>query len=224
MKHAYAITHGTDKTGHMLTTTTDKASCPPACPLMGNGCYAENFWQGIAWSKLGTEARRGVGIDSVVAAIKELPRNAVWRHNIAGDLPGEGDDIHAPSLRKIVKANKGKRGFTYTHKPLNAHNLACISEANVSGFCVNVSADNMRDMDDILRHTDLPVAVLIPDDAEKVSFSPDGHKIVACLEQTRGIKCDKCQLCTDPLRSYAIGFYSHGARKKRVEIIARSTT
>ena len=48
--------------------------------------------------------------------IAALPVNDLWRHNQAGDLPGDGELIDKPKLRQLIKANHGKRGFTYSHK------------------------------------------------------------------------------------------------------------
>jgi len=71
----------------------------------------------------------------------------LWRHNEAGDLPGEGDDIDVPKLRALVQANRGKRGFTYTHKPVldNPQNAVAIKCANQNGFTVNLSADSIEE-------------------------------------------------------------------------------
>ena len=61
-----------------------------------------------------------------------LPRLApdtLWRHNQAGDLPGQGDTIDHAALDALVHANKDKRGFTYTHKPLTIENALAIGDA-----------------------------------------------------------------------------------------------
>ena len=59
---------------------------------------------------------------SFLSAIYSLPVGQLWRHNQAGDLPGIGNKIDVKQLGQLVKASEGKRGFTYTHKPLTKVN------------------------------------------------------------------------------------------------------
>ena len=66
----------------------------------------------------------------------------LWRHNQAGDLPGRGNKIDLRLLAELVAANRQRRGFTYTHKPLTAANVAAIMGATRDGFTVNVSANS----------------------------------------------------------------------------------
>jgi hypothetical protein len=52
-------------------------------------------------------------------AIRSLPAGQLWRHNQAGDLPHSGGRISRRFIRGIVAANRGRRGFTYTHHDLS---------------------------------------------------------------------------------------------------------
>ena len=54
-------------------------------------------------------------------AIRKLQRGQLWRHNVSGDLPHNGlGDIDAAKVEQLVDANRGRKGYTYTHHPLNA--------------------------------------------------------------------------------------------------------
>lgn len=85
------------------------------------------------------------------------------RHNQAGDLPGKGGEIDAEALQ-LVEANQGKRGFTYTHKPMTAANMAAVKAANDSGFTVNLSANNLTHADELAALAIAPVVTVLPED------------------------------------------------------------
>jgi len=213
---------GNSKTGVMPVTSSSKDTCPSTCPLKGGkGCYAENHWANIQWDKL-TEGKTGFPFDGLVKAIKDLPKNALWRMNEKGDLSHDSGHIDTAKLQAIVKANKGKKGFTYTHHlPTVGSNLEAIQEANKAGFTINLSANNLAEADQYLAHG-VPVVTILPMDAPVISYTPKGHKVVVCPEETKGIKCAQCGICQKADRSFVVGFRAHGTRKKAVEIIAKA--
>jgi hypothetical protein len=150
-------------------------------------------------------------------AIAALPEGQLWRHNQAGDLPGVGDTIDTGELKRLVTANAGRRGFTYTHKPLeSADNLAAVRDANARGFTVNASADNLAEADQ-LAQLGVPVVVVVPSDAPDVMRSPDGRRVIVCHEQTgRKPNCAACQLCAVAPRFTIVAFRAHGAKKAQL--------
>ena len=155
--------------------------------------------------------------------IAKLPNGQLWRHNQAGDLPGDNDTIDAKALRDLVSANSGKRGFTYTHKPVetNSANAALVAESNANGFTVNLSADNLSEADDLKALNIGPVVVVLPRDAQAVSYTPKGHKVVTCPAQTRDdVSCKTCGLCAIATRDAIVGFLAHGVSAKKAEAIA----
>jgi hypothetical protein len=163
-------------------------------------------------------------LEQLDGCIRSLPRGQLWRHDQAGDLPGIGDNIDAAALATIVAANRKKRGFTYTHKPLTPDNLAAIKDANADGFTINLSANNPSDADRLAVYG-LPVVTVIADDAPKVSYTPKGQKIVHCpAENSERISCSNCGLCAQQERPYIIGFKPKGGRKKKVNLIAKEQT
>ena len=84
-------------------------------------------------------------------AAKALPTGQIWRANVAGDLPGEGETVDAYALGQIVKANRGRKGFTYTHKK-SPEALAWAKHATAWGFTVNISADDAGEADQYAAH------------------------------------------------------------------------
>jgi len=208
------------KTGAIPVTNTDARTCPDSCALKGAGCYAETGPVGWQWSKR-TAPGVALSLAELCRYIRTIPGRALWRHNVAGDLPGDNQTIDAGALAKITRANRGRRGFTYTHKPPTRDNLAAIRAANAAGFTINLSADNGADADRLARHG-LPVVAIIPADAGKVSATPAGRKIVLCpAESSKRTTCATCGLCALKSRPYIIGFKPKGARRRVVNQLAK---
>lgn len=211
------------KTGPIPVTTTSSNTCPPDCSFLGKGCYAEGGPIGWHWQQV-TTGKRGMDLQMLCRHIRTIPGQMLWRHNQAGDLPGRGADIDAPALARLVKANRGRRGFTYTHKDIGKRqNRAAIRAANAAGFTVNLSADNAAHADQ-LADSGLPVVVVIPADSDKVTHTPRGRKIVQCpAENTDRVTCANCGICYRADREYLIGFKPKGRKRKQVDLIARGT-
>lgn len=216
------------KTGPIPVSTTGRQSCPPACPLRKKGCYADGGPLGMHWDKV-TNGERGEALLAFADKIRQLPENQVWRHNQAGDLPGEGDRIDADGLETLVQANRGKRGFTYSHKPilgsgnLETTNRASIRWANREGFTVNLSGNTPAHADALADADAGPVVCLLPEGAPLTSATPKGRKIIVCPAQREdlpGMTCAKCQLCARADRSVIVGFLAHGSARKKASAIA----
>jgi hypothetical protein len=210
---------GNRKVGPIPVTTTSPETCPPSCGLFAE-CYAKSGHLRLHWSHVAI-GTRGEGMRELCLDIRRLPGSQLWRHNQAGDLPGDGETIDTAALAELVRANRGRRGFTYTHKPATPDNLAAIREANAGGFIINLSADNAAHADQLAAHG-LPVVVVIPADAPKVTHTPAGRQIVQCpAENTDRITCANCGLCQNAGRHYLIGFKPKGAKRRAVDLIAR---
>ena len=121
------------KTGPIPVSTTSAKTCPNSCPFKNNGCYANGVPLKGRWQEV-TEGKRGTDLDKFCHEIAALPDGQLWRHNQAGDLPGNGEKIDAAGLAQIVKANKNKRGFTFSHYDVtNKANANAIARANKNG-------------------------------------------------------------------------------------------
>lgn len=200
---------GNRKTGPIPTTRSPASTCPDSCALKGNGCYAENAPLVWAWTD---DADKGCDFDALLMKIRRIPVGNLWRHNEAGDLDFE-------TLERLVAANSGRRGFTYTHHvpTQNPRRLADLRAANAGGFTINVSADNVLIADRYVA-LGLPTVVVLSQKAPNVSYTPAGNKIVACpAEKSEKVTCATCGLCYLSKRDYVIGFRAHGTRKKTAE-------
>ena len=200
---------GNRKTGPIPTTRSPASTCPDSCGLKGNGCYAENAPLIWAWTD---DTVKGCDFDALLMKIRRIPVGNLWRHNEAGDLDFE-------TLERLVAANSGRRGFTYTHHvpTQNPRRLADLRAANANGFTINLSADNVLIADRYVT-LGLPTVVVLSQKAPNVSYTPAGNKIVACpAEKSDRVTCATCGLCALPKRDYIIGFRAHGSRKKTAE-------
>jgi hypothetical protein len=200
------------KTGPIPVTYSSRATCPASCPHYRTTCYAESGPTRLAWDR----AESGGSLAELCDNIRTIPRGALWRHNVAGDLPGDGENLDREALAHIVRANRGRRGFTYTHK-LSPANWQAYSDATGKGFVINLSADSANQADE-LAQSGLPVVVVIPSTAPDKLHTPSGRLIVACPAQTRAdVTCQSCQLCAQPGRDVVVGFKAHGVRLKKLD-------
>ena len=211
------------KTGPIPVSTTSKHTCPTACPLRGNGCYAEVGPMNMFWDKL-TTGQYALDLDGFVAKLRAvLKPGQLWRHNQADDLPGKSNRINRAELRSIAKASRdaGARGFTFTHKPPTPYNIAACKEASRLGLTVNLSANNLEEADDLSRHG-LPVTTVLTSDQIRATRTPGGRRVAICPAAVRkDISCANCEACWHADRGVIIGFPAHGARVKKVNLIAR---
>lgn len=203
------------KTGPIPVSTTEASTCPPSCPWRERVCYAKHGPLGLHWKAV-SERRRGMPWPAFCDAIAALPEGTLWRHNQSGDLPGHGAEINREELRALVAANRGKQGFTYTHKR-GGVNLALIREANAAGFTVNLSADTLADADTLAETGAGPVCVVLPAGVSENTETPAGRRVVICpATQREGITCESCRLCAKASRTVIIGFPAHGSGRKGV--------
>lgn len=210
------------KIGAIPCSVTERASCPPACPLIGEGgCYADaGFHTRLNWDKV-SNGERGIDWKDFLQKVESMPDGTLWRHNVAGDLPGENNQLDALKLRQLAMVNAGKRGFTYTHYPDTEENLQAISAANDAGLTVNLSANSVGHAIELARHG-LPVAAMVPIDHGNETRTIDGVKFITCPATYReGITCATCKLCSIQNRDAVIAFPAHGSRKNSANIIAR---
>ena len=208
------------KTGPIPVTTTSEETCPESCPLKRHGCYAESGPLALFWRKV-TERKAGLSWEAALAEIRKLPKGTLWRHNQAGDLPGHGDSIDPEAMRQLLAANRGKRGFTYTHKPATGNNAALVAQANESGFAVNLSADNLSEADSLAEMGIGPVVVVLPADQTRATKTPQGRHVAICPATiSDSVTCASCGLCAEIGRKAIIGFPAHGTSKRKASAIA----
>jgi hypothetical protein len=201
------------KTGPIPVSMTSSETCPSSCGQFRT-CYAKYGHMKAIWKKHADQS--GTDLSDFCLKIKSLPSGQVWRHNQAGDLPGVGERINARALRRIVSANKGRHGFTFTHKPMSQRNISLVKEANRRGFVVNISADTIQQADRYRSINAGPVVVVLPEKTTTSFTTPGGNRVVLCPNVTHGVTCERCKLCAWSEREVIIGFPAHGAERSKV--------
>jgi hypothetical protein len=243
------------KTGPMPVSTIDQHSCPPVCPLKGAGCYAENGNVALIWSGMtkagpnstfpnGSRTVRTMDWDGYCASVAKLDPGTPWRHAQAGDLPHQGGELDRDMVEALATANKGRRGFGYTHAEVieSAHNRSVVAGAVAAGFALNLSGNTVAHADELADLDVAPVVAVLPlayerksskgewtesyeDYVERMKTLPDrtpaGRKIVVCPATYRNdTSCTTCLLCQKTSRRSVVGFPAHGSRKKVVDLMA----
>lgn len=208
------------KTGPIPVSTSSRATCSPVCPFFNNGCYAESGPLALHWREV-TNGNRGTDLSGFMDEIKSLPEDQLWRHNQAGDLPHTLGRISRRFIKSIVEANRGKRGFTYTHHDITkGENLALIRYANRNGFRVNVSTETESAADTAVA-AGLPAVIAVSSDEQRTHWrTPDGNVVTVCPAQRKedqfsGVSCSNCQLCQTRNVKQIIAFIAHGTSKKK---------
>ena len=210
------------KVGKMAVTTSTATTCPTSCPFKSNGCYADSGPLKLHWNKV-TEGDRGDDWSTFIDKIKDLPTGSKWRHNQAGDLPGDMEKLDDEKCIELAKANEGKRGFTYTHYDVldNFQNAITVNIMNHLGFTVNVSANNLEHADKLCDLDIAPVATVLPIEQTTNTVTPKGRKVVVCPATYKDdVSCASCMLCEKWDRNVVVGFPAHGTSKKKASAIA----
>jgi len=219
MTYALTFVSRNAKTGPIPVSTSTAKTCPDACPLKKAGCYADGGPLAIVWRKV-TEGL-GLSWDEFAGKVKALPKGTLWRHNQAGDLAGHADTIDGDMLRQLVAVNRGKRGFTYTHKPMTPDNAESVAYANANGFTVNLSANNPAHADTLADMGIAPVVTILPADQMTATKTPKGRTIAICpAVLSDSVTCASCGLCQIASRKAIIGFPAHGSSKRKASAIA----
>jgi hypothetical protein len=231
------------KTGPIPVTTTDSKTCPESCPFNnGNGCYAASGPLAMFWRKV-DKGQAGDSWGALCDSVESLPDGQLWRHNQAGDLPGDGKRVDAPALAALVSANKGKRGFTYTHYPMTQENRAAIALANKRGFTINLSGNSLDHADSLVALGVGPVVSVVPESYGRKAkgkvftesladyrarlktlpqTTPAGARAVVCPATYQdSVTCESCGLCQRQ-RDSVVTFPAHGTGKARASAIADS--
>ncbi len=219
------VTSKNAKTGPIAVTTSSKDTCPDICPLKKKGCYADNGPLQLHWELI-TQQKRGVSFDDFLILLLKLKRFSELRYGQAGDLPKIKDDtdtIDSEKLSRLTAVIKQRKlkAYAYTHFPVMDHlaNQNAIKHANDNGFTINLSANNISEVDALLDLNIAPVAVIMNQSAPKVSYTEQGNKIVICPAQTnKKTTCMDCMLCQKHDRDFSIGFYPHGTSVKKAII------
>ncbi len=122
-------------------------------------------------------------------------------------------------------ANIGKRGFTYTHYPVEDNsktaetNRKIIQQASEIGFVINLSANDPAHADRLHALDIAPVTTHLPSTTTTTTTTtPEGRKIIVCPATRKDdVSCMTCKLCAKSYRQSIVGFPAHGAGKGKVD-------
>lgn len=207
------------KTGPIPVSTSPADLCPASCPFRdGGGCYASTGPLFLHWQAV-TAGHRGAPWSDFLAQVAALPAGTFWRHNQAGDIQDPSTVSGRTMLRNLVTANRGKKGFTFTHhSPRTAAAIQALKGATADGFTVNVSTEAIADADRMVSRGLRAVTVVSSTDDRRMWRSPDGHPVVTCPAQIRDdVTCDRCRLCQGRPQDVIIAFRAHGTGARRVD-------
>jgi len=182
-------------------------------------CYPQaGYYTRMHWDKI-SDHSRGSNWDTFCKQVSKIKPGTVWRHNVAGDIPHIDNVIDVDKLQALVQANKGKRGFTYTHHSVDIPaNLDAIQTANDNGFTVNLSADNLDQADSLKTMDIAPIVTIVPADQTENMVTDAGNRIVICPAAINdNVTCKTCKLCAIPNRKVIIGFPAHGINKREIQ-------
>lgn len=206
----------------VAVSTSHSGTCPDSCPLKSNGCYANGGPLLRHWREV-NKGNRGNQWNEFIQNVSALPMKWKFRHNQAGDLPGNNEKIDLKKLDELstVVQKRNLVAWTYTHKPLNKNNLNAIKKAISKGFVINASADNLKEADSF-KEKGIPVVVVLPKDSPDTVYTPNGNKVVVCPAQRfEKTNCSNCLLCHKKDRSVIVGFRSHGNGKNKATEISK---
>jgi hypothetical protein len=211
---------GNTKLGKGVATTTLPilTTCPSTCahhPTKAGTCYANlgamRFNQSYLMKRNPTPT--GV-VKQELFFLSSLPSGTLTRLHVAGDFISQSHLTQAATLSH----KRGLKAWSYTHrwrslKPrqgisllASVENTDDMRKAHARGFAVAR----------VVSHHQTDKAHPLYDSAGR----PTGFVGIPCPEQTRGIKCEDCQLClkADYLHSSrsVILFAAHGAKKASI--------
>jgi hypothetical protein len=210
------------KIGLSHATMASQVSCPPTCPLLNAGCYAENGNMGIHTRQLNVlaEMRQATPLDVARAEADEIEDKLSGRLDLRLHVVGDcatDEAAQIVSQAAVAKVRKHRRDvWSYTHAWRN------VSPESWGGVSILASGESTADAKEAM-DAGWAAAIVLPD-REHVTdklYVKDGVKILPCVEQTRGVKCVDCRLCMDAPRlrekGIVIGFAPHGSRFKVVQ-------
>lgn len=211
------------KTGPIPVSTSSRATCWQGCPFYGNGCYGDAGPLAIHWAAV-TRGDRGMPWRDFLRAVSELPVGQLWRHNQAGDLFKPGTIAGRAALAALVAANRGRKGYTYSHHRRTPAVIAAFKAATANGFTVNASCQTEREADAAMANGLRAVFVVPSTDTRHQWQTAGGNRAVLCPAQRSGprfagMTCDRCRLCQSRPSNVAIVFRAHGTGRGRVDAV-----
>jgi hypothetical protein len=209
-----------DKRGRIMR---DKLGRPRLGPCFGNGVRVRGQWMRTT----GKHCQKNVKSWSrwVREDVPQLERGELLRAGIAGDQPGRGETLDGAALGMLVDACIAGElvAWGYSHKaPGHGENAAAIAAANRSPhFCLNLSADDLAEADQLAALGIGPVAVTVSSDHPAASRTAQGRPVNVCQAQTLGRTCATCgngrPWCARADRTFVVALRAHGQGRKALD-------
>ena len=226
------------KIGNIPCSITEESSCSPTCPFINSGCYAKTGPVSWHWKKISNGTQSNLtNWSGLCSFLKDQKPGQLMRINVAGDLLHQNGVIDQQALSQLVKANKNKKAWTYTHHKMSRDNFEAVKHANENGFTINISTESLPVADRVI-DLNLPAVTVIQSDnkaltpfkgsdnrtyykTNKPIKTLKGRKVLICpAQQNEKVNCSTCKLCTKN-RAFVIAFVAHGNQVKKVnEVIA----
>jgi hypothetical protein len=240
------------KTGPIPVSTSHNGTCPNSCLFKKNGCYGDGGHIRRFWDKVSAGKAGGTWL-AFLGAVLSIKEGQLWRLNQVGDLPPNiaecnDEQIDPVALSELVEANKGKRGFGFTHYSIeDTHNFNAVMDANLNGLTINASCNGLDHADELAeivyynweaspaksKFPSIPLATVLPEkmgiqDGEsladykkrKPTVTPMGHKLTICPATYMDTNCKDCGLCSIYKRETIVGFPAHGISVKKADAVA----
>lgn len=181
-------------------------TCPSSCPLLGDGCYAQEG--NVAIQQRGRSSSDDGSI--LIQSLKMMPPSSLVRHHVSGDfmLDGVLDTAYLAAAIMSAHLRPDIQFYGYTHAWREIDRKEWRFPDN---FTLNASVDSLDQIEEA-EAAGWPVAVTI---SEKLP--PKGKGYAVCPNQTHGISCWDCRLCLRQKRKIAVAFYPHGRGRKKIE-------
>jgi hypothetical protein len=210
------------KVGDCSVTMAAQVSCPPRCPFLNNGCYAEYGLQGIHTKRQNVKARNAMNeAQQEAKGINALSGKRPLRLHVVGDC---STNTAAKIVSKAAESYTAKHGqpvWTYTHAWPN------VDRRSWRDVSVLASCESTAQAKEALQKGYAAALTVEKHPADGKAYSLDGLKIIPCPEQTRNAVCTSCKLCWDDdalrTRNAVIAFEAHGTGANRVRQVVGGT-
>lgn len=203
------------KLGPVSATYVGQASCPKGCPLLGNGCYAENGPLGAITRRLNDDGDPLALAREEAAAIDRLTGDRLLRLHVVGDCrTNRAADIVGKACsrysRRCTQPGGAKKVWGYTHAWFSVRR-----ESWGQGVSMLASCERPEQAVAAMRWG-YAAALIVPSFKQAAAYAEGGVMVLPCPWQTRGVTCRDCGLCRDDDRlrgaGLVIGFEAHGSR------------
>ncbi len=140
----------------------------------------------------------------------------MWRYGIAGDLPGENEEINQAEVLEIAEicTHRNLRPIVYSHKiMLSEKNISFAQALKLQGFSINASCET--DQQALLAlDMDLQAVIVVSRDTPKKRIINGVHFLTCPATKDGSIGCAQCGWCAKGDRNFVVQLPIHGLRVK----------